>query len=250
MANEGYRVLVLISTPKLAQSAVALFGKEGVPIQYQLSAVGTATGEILNALGLANTPKSVLVGMMPAPFAPEMLRRLRKSLKLYMPGNGIAFTTALTGATNHARRMLDTVGAHTQFRTGAQNAETLSSVADAANRPEAGRDSMSNSETKYALIAAVVDRGFSDEVMAAAKGAGARGGTVISSRRTTGAQAAQLWGLSLQEEKDAVLILAPAEQKTEMMQAISKRCGIATEARGIVLSMPIDGVVGIGEEES
>ena len=227
MGNEGYRVLVLISTPKLAQSAVSLFDKAAVPIQYQLSAVGTATGEILNALGLASTPKSVLVGMMPAPFADEMLRRLRKSLKLYMPGNGIAFTTALTGATNHARRMLDTLN---------------TSIA------EGDKDNMSHSETKYALIAAVVDRGFSDEVMAAAKDAGARGGTVISSRRTTGAQAAQLWGLSLQEEKDAVLILAPAEHKTEMMQAIAKRCGIATEAKGLILSMPIDGVVGIGEE--
>ena len=227
MGNEGYRALVLISTPKLAQSAVSLFDKAAVPIQYQLSAVGTATGEILSALGLASTPKSVLVGMMPAPFAGEMLRRLRKSLKLYMPGNGIAFTIALTGATNHMHRMLDTLN---------------TSIADG------DKDNMSHSETKYALIAAVVDRGFSDEVMAAAKDAGARGGTVISSRRTTGAQAAQLWGLSLQEEKDAVLILAPAGHRTEMMQAIAKRCGIATEAKGLILSMPIDGVVGIGEE--
>ena len=233
MANDinatSYRMLALITTGKLAQTASSLFRRAAIPIAYQCSAVGTASSEILNALGLGSTPKSVLIGMMPTPIARDMLVRLRKGLKLYAPGNGIAFTVALTGANNHTLRMLNTLLGD-----------------DAA--PGARRNSMSESEITYALVAAVVNRGFSEEVMVAAKSAGARGGTVISSRRVTDEQAVQNWGLSFQEEKDVVLILAPAERKTAMMQAIAKRCGIASEAKGIVFSMPIDSVEGLGED--
>ena len=226
----SYRVLVLISTPKLVQTAIAQFRKAAVPIQYQVSAIGTASGEIINALGLGSTEKSILVGLMSTPFADDMLRRLRKALKMYMPNSGIAFTIPLTATNNHTLRMLDAL------------------VEEESALPTR-RDSMNDLQTPYTLIAAVVNQGFSEEVMSAAKSAGARGGTVIHSRRVTNEQTMQFWGLSFQEEKEIILILADAQAKVPMMRAISERCGIRSEAKGIVLSMPIDSVAGIGEEE-
>ena len=58
-------------------------------------------------------------------------------------------------------------------------------------------------------------------------------------------EAAGFWGLNAQEEKDLVLILAEAEHRLPIMQAISARCGMQSEAKGIVMSMPIDSVIGI-----
>ena len=108
---------------------------------------------------------------------------------------------------------------------------------------------MSLKECNYTMIAVVVNRGYTEEVMQAAKSAGARGGTVIHSRHVTSEEAIQLWGLSFQEEKEIVLILATMETKVAMMSAISRNCGIHSDAKGIVLSMPIDAVVGLDDVE-
>jgi len=44
-----------------------------------------------------------------------------------------------------------------------------------------------------------------------------------------------------------VLILASQENKLAIMQAITEKCGIKSEANGFVISMPVDGVVGINK---
>lgn len=100
-------------------------------------------------------------------------------------------------------------------------------------------------EVKYVLIAAIVDRGFNNEVMDAARAAGAGGGTVIHSRSIDSEEATGFWGLSVQEEKEIVLILAEAENKMNIMRAISEKCGMRSEAKGLVMSLPIDSVMGI-----
>lgn len=41
------------------------------------------------------------------------------------------------------------------------------------------------------------------------------------------------------------MILTTVEDKVNIMQSISDKCGINSEAKGIVLSMPIDSVTGI-----
>ena len=58
-------------------------------------------------------------------------------------------------------------------------------------------------------------------------------------------EALSQWGFSLQEEKEAVMILAKAESKLAIMQAICDNCGLQSEAQGIVLSLPVDNVVGL-----
>ena len=47
------------------------------------------------------------------------------------------------------------------------------------------------------------------------------------------------------EEQDFVLILVPRENKSEVMDAITTKCGIKTEAHGIVTAFPVDEVFGI-----
>ena len=101
------------------------------------------------------------------------------------------------------------------------------------------------SEMKHSLITAVVDQGYSEAVMEAARAAGAGGGTVVHSRRLGDKEALGFWGMSIQEEKDMVFIVTDNEHKLKIMQAIGQHCGMHSEAKGIVLSMPIDTVIGL-----
>jgi len=100
----------------------------------------------------------------------------------------------------------------------------------------------------YAMILAFVNQGFSEEVMAAGKIAGATGGTVFHSRRVGSEEALRFWGISIQEEREIVLILAKKEQKKAIMQAISSQCGSHTDAHGVVISVPVDDVAGLKKE--
>ena len=85
------------------------------------------------------------------------------------------------------------------------------------------------------------------EVMAAARAAGAGGGTVVHSRSVVDDSALPHVGTGLAEEKDIVLIVANSETKLAIMQAISEKCGIRSEAKGIVYALPIDNVIGLSD---
>ena len=41
------------------------------------------------------------------------------------------------------------------------------------------------------------------------------------------------------------MIVIPKDKKAEVMAAISDKCGLKTEAHGVVMSMPVDDVMGL-----
>ena len=100
-------------------------------------------------------------------------------------------------------------------------------------------------ENEYAMIMAIVNQGFSEEVMDAARPMGASGGTVFHSRRIGNEEAMKFWGIRIQEEREVVLILVKKENKLPIMQAICQQCGMQSEAHGIVFSLPVDGIIGL-----
>ena len=68
---------------------------------------------------------------------------------------------------------------------------------------------------------------------------------MIHSRRIGNEEVTSFWGLSVQEEKEIVLILTETENKVALMKNIGEHCGMHSEAQGIVMSLPIDCVAGI-----
>lgn len=221
----SFRILLLIAEPKLTKKAEKMFRAGGVPVLYRLAAKGTATSDMMDILGLGGIDKTMIVTMLPTPFAREMLRRFREELRLYNAGSGIAFTLPMSGINHFLLQMLNQAGEAHPVLT-----------------PEKRREIMAGAE--YSLIAAIINQGCSDAVVEAARAVGARGGTVLHSRRAGSEQALSFWGLSLQEEKEIVLIAAEKEKKHDIMKAIGEKCGMHSEAQGVLLSMPIDDMTG------
>lgn len=223
--NISYRMLVLIAPPKQTQKAEELFRKGALPLQYRFCAEGTASSEIMDMLGLGGIDKNVLISMMPKRFADIMLEKLYTECKLHTPGSGIAFTVPLTGANNMLLQQLVKM--------------------DKSDMSPIESEEKQMPETTNVLIAAIVNRGYSEQVMEAARSAGAKGGTVIHSRQIGTEEVSCFWGISVQDEKEIILILSPAESKVAIMRAVSESCGVQSDARGIIMSMPIDSVIGI-----
>lgn len=97
----------------------------------------------------------------------------------------------------------------------------------------------------YEMIMCVVNAGFSELVMDAAKEEGARGGTVIHARGTANKEAEQFFHIAIQPDKDIVIILVSTEIKDKVLHAIYKNAGLKSEGSGIAFSLPVDEVVGI-----
>lgn len=224
--RQTYQMLMLIATPKLADNAAEMFMQNKLPLQFRLNAEGTASSEIMDTLGFGSVDKCVLMSYVPQTLGRQMLGMLHTKLRLDAVNSGIAFTVPLTGVSDLMLRMMN--------RAGEENENT---------NERKGETTMA--DTKYTLITATVDRGFSSDVMEAARAAGAGGGTVIHSRAIENAETTGFWGLSVQEEKEMVLILAEHENKVPIMKAISEKCGMHSKAKGLVISLPIDAVMGI-----
>lgn len=54
----------------------------------------------------------------------------------------------------------------------------------------------------------------------------------------------------MQEEQEFILMVVPKEKKAEIMAAISRACGLKTPAHGIVISIPVDEVMGIEQKDT
>jgi hypothetical protein len=221
------RLLILIANSHLSDDAAELFRSEEVTFHYTIAhCEGTASREILDILGIGSTDKVLTMGIMSKAHAEDVLKKLYLELKLGTVNSGIAFTIPITAATSFLLSVLD--------RTS-----------DKFQLPPERKDEHGMSEVKYSMIVTLVNQGFSDNVMDAARAVGAGGGTIIHTRQAFSEETVKRLGIEIHDEKELVIIIADNESKTKIMQAISESCGIKTEARGIVLSLPVDTVLGL-----
>lgn len=100
----------------------------------------------------------------------------------------------------------------------------------------------------HQAILCIVNEGFSDLVMEAAKEAGAGGGTVLEARGTANGEAEKLFKIEIQPKKEMVLIIVPTEIKDDVLHSLYKRVGLNTAGQGIAFALPVDHVVGIRKD--
>ncbi len=99
----------------------------------------------------------------------------------------------------------------------------------------------------HEAIFCIVNSGYSETVMEAAKKVGARGGTVINARGTAGKEAEAFFGVTVQPEKEIVMIVIPAKLKDKLLNALYDEVGLNSAGQGIAFSLPVDGVVGVSQ---
>lgn len=100
---------------------------------------------------------------------------------------------------------------------------------------------------KYEMILCIVNAGFSETVMDAAKSAGAQGGTLLRGRGTANREAEEFFHISIQPDKEIVMILVPQEIKDAVLTSIYKAAGLNTAGQGIAFSIAVDRTVGLSD---
>ena len=77
---------------------------------------------------------------------------------------------------------------------------------------------------KHEVIFCIVNSGFADEVMTAAREFGASGGTVLRARGTANPNAEKLFNIAIQPEKEIVMILVNSGCTSTVRPTNGKSC--------------------------
>ena len=215
---ELYYVISVVDRDK-RESMSALYGAAGLHMILTMLGQGTATNEHLSLYGLDATEKAVISAVASAEESAQLLKAAKRKLFIDIPGNGIMLTIPLKSVAG---------------------GKTLAYLTDSVKT--GGIPPM---EFKHELIIAILNEGYSDLVMDAARSAGAGGGPVLHAKGTGSSRAKKFFGVSLADEKDMVYIVAHSDEKAAIMSAISKSAGPGSKAGAICFSLPISSVVGL-----
>jgi len=210
-----------------------IFVEEKVRFYFISKAKGTASSEILDVLGFGATDKAVITCLEQSIGVPVLLKEVRKKLNSSGPGAGIAFTIPLS-AINEPALLI--------FKQSINKNEKIAAI------KQKNEGANMNEKFTHDLIICIVNHGYTDELMNTARGAGAKGGTVLHARGSAHLGAVKFFGVSVQAEKEMILILTDRESKVAIMQAISKAHGLNSEAQGLVFSLPVDNMTGLSFE--
>ena len=172
--------------------------------------------------------KRIVYSLIPDYCESRILKAINKSLKLYLMGNGIAFTVPLSGISSIVSNAI----LSTPMKDDPAELQK--------NTPEKERNAM------HELIIAVVNQKYTDKVLDCSRAAGATGATILHTRTINNKQAEQLIGTSFQQETDTIAFLTTYEYKAQIMEAIRENAGLKTEGGAVLFSLPVDSLIGIG----
>ena len=94
-------------------------------------------------------------------------------------------------------------------------------------------------DRKWRLVTVIVEKGYADDVMAEAREAGAKGGTVVHGHGTANEYDAIFCGVHLVPEKEILLIVAEEETVDEIKNRISSMDCLCEKGMGVMFSVPV-----------
>lgn len=204
-----------------------IFIRHSINFGFLVHGRGTANTKILNYLGLGETEKEVIFSIMPDTLAEVVLEEFNHPESLGMPGKGIAFSLSVDSLLYaHAKRTLKA-----QVITECDVTEGGNAV---------------HNENEHDLIIAITNVGYSEDVMECAKKAGATGGTILHARGVGQKDAEKFFGISIQSEKEMVLMVVKRTVRDQITDAIAEKMGAKSDAMTLVFSLPVNGVAGLG----
>lgn len=218
-------LMIVITDRSRGGDFAAWFQTQGATLILSALGQGTAATEVLDYLGLEATEKAVL--LLAAPRSRRLVRKAARELWLDVPGRGILIAVPISS-----------VG-------GARARDYLLSW-QAEEEDDMERD------ITHELIVVIANRGHTDQVMDAARSAGAAGGTTIHAKGTGTELARKFLGVSLAAEKEIVFILAREADRKPIMKAVMTQAGMHTKAQAVTFSLPVTDLAGLRllEEES
>ena len=216
-------LLVLIYSEGNDKKINSILNKFGVKVKTVTNASGTASASVLDYFGLAETRKDVYFAIIPDYLEHNILSKLKNAFKFEEIGTGITFTIPISSSNKF---LMDSF----------KKSDVEEKVKD-----------MKEDNNKYHLIITIVLEGYLEQAMAAAKKAGATGGTVIKGRGLANLVPAKVLGFNIEPEREVILNVVEDESKQKVMEEITSAVGIKTGGKGVCIALPISDAIGLNK---
>lgn len=228
--NYKLKALFTIVDYSLDHKITELYKKYELPISLITHGHGAANSDIYDILGFGESKKIIVFNILTEAMEKRLYQILHTEMKFNKPGTGIAFSIPINGVNNVLLQLC-----------------TQSELKMLCNNMSNEREEypMQHSEP-FDLIITIVNNGYFNDVMDIAKANGATGGTLVHARGLETKEASKFFGITIQPEKDIVLILTPHEKKLKIMESIAAGIGLSTPGQGICFSLPVSDALGLG----
>lgn len=177
---------------------------------------GTAASTFLQILGIADSNKDIVYVLVPSENTKGIMAAMEESSSEKKQPFGILFSTKVS-----------------QF---VKSGKTT------------GKDE-NMTETTHQLITIIVNKGYAEDAMAAARNAGATGGTILSARGTARPGDETFFGVEIVPEKDMILILAENAKANQIIDAVKELDCLSKPGSGIVFSNPAENFTLLGKKK-
>jgi len=102
--------------------------------------------------------------------------------------------------------------------------------------------------TQNEMITVIVNKGYADDIMAAARSAGAGGGTVVNARGTARETDQRFFGMHIVPEKEMLIMIVPSDKKEAVMKKISELKCLKEPGMGIAYASSVEDFALLGKK--
>lgn len=245
---EGISLIVAIVGRGKGDIIIKQSSSLGVAFSLIVHGKGTIASDVLKNYGFEGPERDIVFLSVDKSRERKLLDLLSSGMKLDKPGSGVAFSISLSAAAKQASS-IDLLSGGKDKEVDELDLKEL--FAKKQNKSSIGDDLKEGNMTasQYDLIVTVVNRGFADEVMRSARDAGAFGGTIVSARGSGSSAQKQFFGITIEPEKDMVIILTEHEVRNSIMEAVVRDAGLSKDGNGICFSLPVNSALGVKKFE-
>ena len=118
-----------------------------------------------------------------------------------------------------------------------------------SSKGEEKMSSSENNEKARDMIIIIVNKGYADDVMFAARKAGAAGGTVINARGTAREDDEKFFGVHIVPEKDMLVIVVEHEKKDAVLAALKEVKCLKEPGMGIAFTSEVGDFMLLGKKK-
>lgn len=179
---------------------------------------GTATNSLVQLLGLGDTSKEIVYIVSENENAANILGAIQNATREKKAHFGCAFTLDVP----------------TFIKSGF------------VAKPNDTHPQGETMNSPYRMITVIVNKGYAEDAMAAARKAGATGGTIMSARGTAKEGDAQFFGMNIVPEKDMLIILVPSEKKDAILNSVTSLSCFREAGSGIVFCNDVNDFTMLG----
>lgn len=200
-----HRMIVCIVPHDCGEDIVRSANQNGARGGTILMGRGTASNSVLQILGLGDSWKDIVFILVEA----EVEKNVRQAIIDSVPAKAHHFGVMFS-----------------------ENIGTFIKAGD-GNQKIKG-DAIMSSQSEYEMINLIVNKGYAEDAMAAARKAGAGGGTIIAARGTAKEGDEKFFGVDIVPEKDMLMILVPNDKKEAIINSIKELPCFAKAGSGII----------------